>query len=137
MGQIGCEEIKVRLDQLAIEMQENPNDEAYIIFYGGSKYLRYFDDEKKQGFVTKEMPAKRGEAEAHLQNWDYYLTNFRNIEKSRFEIINGGYREKFTVEFWLVPTGAKPPEPSPTLTEKDIKFGKGRPKNVSFQYWNC
>jgi hypothetical protein len=137
MGQIRNAEICSRLDSLAFQLQANPDDRAYIIFYGGRKYLQFFYDRKKQDIVSKEVPAKRGEAQLRLLKWDDYLTFFRKIEKSRFEIINGGYREKFTVEFWLVPKGAKPPIPTPTLTEKDIKFGKGRPKNVIFSQPNC
>jgi hypothetical protein len=43
-------------------------------------------------------------------------------------LIDGGYREEFIQEIWIVPNGAKAPIPTPTLQEKDIKFAKGKPR---------
>jgi len=34
------------------------------------------------------------------------------------------------VEIWIVPKDAEPPKPTPTLTERDIKFRKGKPFSV-------
>jgi hypothetical protein len=42
-----------------------------------------------------------------------------------FEFVVAGFRENFTVEFWIVPNGVTPPEPSPTLTK--MKYRKGIP----------
>lgn len=131
MGQLTCEEIKMNLDLLAIEMQNNPNDKAFIIFYGGRTSLRGKYNEKTRAYEIKKVKAKRNEAVVRLRNWDEYLIR-KGIDKSRFEIINGGYREDFTVEFWLSPKESKPPQPTPTLTEKDIKFGKGKSKAYFF-----
>ena len=33
--------------------------------------------------------------------------------------IDGGYREKYTVEFWIVPKNAEPPAPTPTIDKSE------------------
>ncbi len=42
--------------------------------------------------------------------------------------IEAGFREKLTIEFWLVPLGAEPPKPNPTL--KKMKYQKGKPLDL-------
>jgi hypothetical protein len=60
--------------------------------------------------------------------WIDYLTNSRGIDASTVEVIDGGYREEPAMEFWIAPPGASRPKPTPTLTEKEIKFRKGKVK---------
>ena len=36
----------------------------------------------------------------------------------------------YQVEIWIVPAGAPQPKLTPTQTEKDIKFRKGKPLQV-------
>ena len=49
---------------------------------------------------------------------------FVKMPLDRFKFIDAGFREELTVEFWLVPLGAKPPVPTPTLTK--MKYRKGK-----------
>jgi hypothetical protein len=73
---------------------------------------------------------RRGEAEARVGYWKPYLTNSARIEDSRIVVVNGGYRENLMAELWIVPSGAKLPEPTPTLTERNIRFRRGKIKRI-------
>jgi hypothetical protein len=128
MGQVNCEDAKARLDNWAIELQNNPNTKGYIIFYGGKSYRNYVYNKKAKQYIGVMLSPKHGEAKARIAPWKPYLTINRGIDSSRIEVIDGGYREEPTTELWIVPTGAKPPTPKPTLTEKEIRFRKGRIK---------
>ncbi len=126
MPQINCEDAKARLDNLAIQLQQDPTTKGYIIFYGGKSYHHYVYSKKTKQYVGVQLLPRRGEARARMFPWIDYLTNIRGVDASRVEVIDGGYRENPMMEFWIAPSGAKPPTPTPKLTEKEIKFRKGR-----------
>ena len=96
---------KARLDNLAIELQNDPSTRAYIIAYGGRM--------SPAGQVEKLMRRAR----------DYIVTQ-RGIDASRLEVVNGGFREGDSVELWIVPSGAAPPRPTPTVQAGEIKRRK-------------
>jgi hypothetical protein len=54
-----------------------------------------------------------------------YLVNIRNIAAERVTIVNGGYKELYTMEFWLMQRGAGLPAPYPTGEPKNVRFKKG------------
>ncbi len=58
------------------------------------------------------------------------MTKWRGVPKDRFQLIDGGYDLGYRVEFWVLPIGAEPPKPSPTLERKDVEFRKGKPPKV-------
>lgn len=51
---------------------------------------------------------------------------FQKRGDENFVIRDGGFRERMTVELWLVPEGAQPPELAPTVNAEEVKFRKGR-----------
>ena len=93
---------KARLDNLAVELQNDPSTTAYIIAYAG-------------------RGSRAGEANRLGARALEYLTDQRGIDKSRIVVLNGGYREQDCVELWIVPRGATPPQPRPTVQAGDIK----------------
>src|SRR5438270_4960770 len=93
--QIPCDDVKSRLDNAAVELHKDPTAKLDIIFYGG-----------RDG--TRGLLPKRDEAKARTSWWKLYITKTRDIDDSRVEVIDGGYRPEFTVELWIVPSGAKP-----------------------------
>ena len=97
---------KARLDNLAVELQNDPSTTAYVIGYGGRK-------------------SAVGQADRLLARIRDYLVMQRGMDASRIVIINGGLREEDNVELWLVPRGATPPQPTPTLQEGDLKRPSG------------
>ena len=92
---------KARLDNLAVELQNDPSTRAYILAYGGRM--------SPLGQVEKLMSRSR----------DYLLTQ-RGIDASRITVVNGGFREEDSVELWIVPSGAAAPKPTPTVQAGDV-----------------
>ena len=82
---------KARLDNLAVELQNDPTTRAYILAYGGRM--------SPVGQVEKLMSRAR----------DYLITQ-RGIDASRLAVVNGGFREEDSVELWVVPSGAAAPQ---------------------------
>jgi len=93
---------KARLDNLAVELQNDPTTRAYIIAYGGRT--------SPLAQVERLMTRARD-----------YLTAQRGIDASRLVVVNGGFREKDSVELWIVPSGATPPRPTPTVQAGEVR----------------
>ena len=108
-----CETEMAHLDSYAIQVQNKPKYTAYVIVYGG----RY-------GTARHEMRQRRSRIKR-------YLVKNRGIEPERVRVINGGFREKVTVELWLVEYGGKFPQPTMTISPADVKY-----KRTKFQF-NC
>jgi hypothetical protein len=101
---------KARLDNLAIELQNDPATTTYIIAYGG-------------------RTSRVGQADMLSTRAKEYLTAQRGIDASRIVVLNGGYREEDCVELWLVPSGANPPRPTPTVSPGDVRRPRERGRN--------
>jgi hypothetical protein len=102
-GDIPVGEEKLRLDNIAVELQNDPTSQTCLICYGGRR-------------GGPRAAARRCERAKN------YLISSRGIAVGRVRIIDGGYREGLTVEAWIVPSGAEPPQPSPTVFPR----GRGR-----------
>lgn len=100
---------KARLDNLAVELQNDPSTRAYIIAYGG-------------------RTSPLAQVEVLMSRARDYLTSQRGIDASRFVVVNGGFREADSVELWMVPSGAKPPQATPTVKLSDVKPATARRK---------
>lgn len=84
-----------RLDNLAIELQNNPDTDGYVIVYG------------PEGKVS-------GAGVFRLEVTRDYLVNTRGLDPARVKTFYGGrYKELDEVytELWVIPPGAAPPEP--------------------------
>jgi hypothetical protein len=86
-GNIRFNDEKARLDNYAIQLQNQPGSQGYIVAYGSCA----------------------GEAEARANRAKDYLVNTRGVDASRLMTVDGGCRSDLTVELWVVPTGATPP----------------------------
>jgi hypothetical protein len=106
-GNIRFNDEKARLDNYAIQLQNEPGSQGYIIAYGGRRGVA-------------------GEAQARADRAKNYLVNTRGLEAGRLVTVDGGYREDLTVELWIVPTGANPPSASPTVDASEVKTIKPR-----------
>lgn len=93
---------KARLDNLAVELQNDPSATAYIFAYGG-------------------RTSRTGEADRLIARARDYLVNQRGLDAARVVVVNGGLREENCVELWIVPSGATPPQPRPTLQPSDAR----------------
>ena len=127
-GDICSGDEKARLDNLAIELQNNLEFQVYVIFYGGRCYSSCGYDYPRH----RPRRPRKGEAEARAARIKPYLVNTRGLDPERIFVINGGHRESWTAELWLVPKGAKPPVPTPTVQPEDIKYRTGGPTKREF-----
>ena len=103
---IAYDDDKARLDNFAIELQNNPGTQGYIITYSG-------------------RTSRAGQAERLSERARSYLTQQRGLDPARLQIVNGGYRDVDTYELWLVPQGAQSPQASPTVSPSEARPGSG------------
>jgi hypothetical protein len=89
-GNIRFNDEKARLDNFAIQLQNEPNSQGYYIIYGTCA----------------------GEGQARADRAKDYLVNNRGIDASRIVIVDGGCRADFSVQLWIVPSGAEAPAAS-------------------------
>lgn len=75
---------KARLDNFAVQLQNDPNAKGHIIVFGGNS-------------ADKQKRIKRA--------YDY-LVNSRGVSADRLITKDGGAREQATTELWIVPLGA-------------------------------
>jgi K319-like protein len=86
-GNIRFNDEKARLDNYAIQLQNNPGSTGTIIVYGSCA----------------------GEAQQRGDRAKDYLVNTRGIEAGRITVVDGGCRADLTVQLWVVPQGATAP----------------------------
>jgi hypothetical protein len=94
---------KARLDNFAIQWQQEPETQGYIIAYAGRK-------------------TRDGEALIRADRSKNYLVNERSINSGRIILIDGGHREEFSMELFIAPVGAQPPSPSPTVEPSEVQI---------------
>nr|MBA2503933.1 hypothetical protein [Pyrinomonadaceae bacterium] len=101
-GNIAFNDEKARLDNFAIELQNDPGSAGVVIAYGG-------------------RVGRSGEAQARADRARDYLVNTRGVDPSRITTVDGGFREDLTVELYIVPTGATAPTASPTVDASEVR----------------
>jgi hypothetical protein len=92
IGEIQRDDEKARFDVFAIELQNSPGAQGYIIAYGGRN--------KRSG--TGRQRAERARD---------YLVGTRGIDAGRIVVVDGGARDTGSTQLWIVPPGATPPHP--------------------------
>lgn len=118
-GDICCEDEKARLDNFAVQLRNEPEATAWIVYYGGRQL-------QTCGSKRKRLPL-RGEAQARVARMKPYLVNsWPHLDGKRIVVVNGGYRESFEIELWIVPPGQQPPALTPTVKPAAIRFRSGR-----------
>jgi len=115
---VNCESEMARLDNFAVQLQNDPKSKGAIMFYDGK--------------MAGEKWPKRGEAEARIARIKPYLVQRRGIPADQVIVIHAGYDANFHVQLWVVPPGASLPireSPAP----KEIRFRKGKPNPRDFR----
>lgn len=121
---IDCEDYLGRMDNFYFELQENPTAKGYFLIYEG-KFRKYSDTANKFHYVSPHF----GEGKSYIKSIKRRLM-FRRYSVEKMSFVEAGFREEFTIEFWLVPEGAKPPKPTPTLEK--TKYRKGKPAGFCY-----
>jgi hypothetical protein len=86
-GNIRFNDEKARLDNFAIQLQNEPTATGTIIVYGSCA----------------------GEGQQRGDRAKDYLVNTRGIEAGRITVVDGGCRSELSVQLWIVPSGAAAP----------------------------
>ena len=93
-GDLKFSEERLRLDQFGWRLHNEPGSKGYIIIYDAT-------DTRKSSVRERGERAKK------------YLIKERGIPDTRIVIVNGGRREKRSVELFITPLGASPPTITP------------------------
>jgi hypothetical protein len=104
-GNIRFNDEKARLDNYAIQLQNDPTSSATIIVYGSCE----------------------GEAQQRGDRAKDYLVNTRGIEAGRITVVDGGCSSELKVQLWIVPSGATAPAADTTGAVSPCPPCKKRP----------
>lgn len=104
------------IDRFRVEVFNHKDSKGYIIVYCG-RSCRY------------------GEVEAHLRGIELSL-RFKGVAANTFKVMAGGYKEKTTTEFWLVPANGCPPPLDSTISIREVKF-RSKSKKTVVDYECC
>lgn len=127
-GATNCCDYRARIDNLFVEIDKSYDAKGYVYVYEGNIEQRLYDKNGKY-IETKNVPSEKGSAEELIGYFkDHVLLRRYSPEKIVF--INAGFREKYTVEMWIVPKGVNPPKTTPTLEK--IKQRKTNHKPLGF-----
>lgn len=88
-GDIYLSDLKARLDNLAIQLQQEPTARGFIIIYRS----------------RRDLPGLNARLAGRSKR---YLVYARGIPADRVVTVDGGVAECLTQEFWIVPAGATP-----------------------------
>ncbi len=86
----------------AVNGAQNGNDKILVIGYAGRGSERMY-----AGTALRRMR-------------DHVIKS--GFPAARVSAFDGGFREQPAFEIWIVPEGAEPPKPTPTIDRKDIVF---------------
>jgi hypothetical protein len=111
-GNIRFNDEKARLDNFAIQLQNEPTAQGYIVGYG----------------------ACEGEGQTRANRAKDYLVNTRGIDGGRLVVLDGGCLPDLQVQLWVAPSGAAAPTgdaagviaPCPECKKKPTRRGRGR-----------
>ena len=106
-GNIRFNDEKARLDNYAIQLQNQPGAGGTIIVYGTCA----------------------GEGQQRGDRAKDYLVNTRGIEAGRITVVDGGCSSELKVQLWIVPSGAAAPQVDTTGAISpcpECKRGRGR-----------
>jgi len=120
-GDVCCGEEKARLDNFAVALQNVPEARGFIVFYGGRRQSYPFCHSSR-----KRLP-RRGEAQARAERLKPYLLHgWSTLDPRRVVVIDGGYRETWSAELWIMPKGGTAPKPTPTVRIENMRFRRGK-----------
>ena len=90
IGDVRFNDEKARLDNFAIQLQNEPGSVGYILVYPGRR-------------------SRPGDAQRRADRAKDYLVSTRGLSPTRLATLVGGQRDALTIQLWVVPAGAEPP----------------------------
>lgn len=94
-GDIYWSDLIARLDNFAVELQNNPTARGHMIYYRSRRDL--------PGLSSRNAGIARN-----------YMLNSRGVDSAQLTVVDGGARDCIGGELWVVPAGAAAPTPSNT-----------------------
>ena len=107
-GYILYSDLSARMDGYFIQLNNDPSASGYVVIYASRA-----GGKKDAAKVIRNIKM---------------AVRFRRYDESRVKVVDGGFREEMTVEFYLVPAGVEPPKPTPTLNSDFVIEPPARPK---------
>jgi hypothetical protein len=126
-GFVPCGHLMAIADNAHYEWTKSPSAKIYLIYYEGKHYTQNIWNKKLQESQLKSFQPIKGDAVNRAKELGIYLRT-RDFNINNIVLLDGGYREEFIIEIWIVPDTATPPTPKPTIAEKDVTFRKGNPR---------
>lgn len=112
-GKIPFEDAAARLDNFVIQLlnlnQGTPRYRGFIIVYAGRS-------------------AYDKEAQSVTECYKNYLVKVREADLETIVAVDGGYRDAFIVELYIMPNDAYPPMLLPTVSPRKVEILEGGPK---------
>ena len=102
-GDLSSDDEAARLDLFAARLFNQAKLRGQIVAYSGPRMLR-------------------GDYLRRIYGIHKYLTYSRGIEANRIAVVDAGYKEQFSTELWLLPEGAHPPTPVPTIPQPSVSI---------------
>jgi len=106
---------QARLDNFSIWLRDQPQMKGYILVY-----------------ASEDIRSRK--AGIRAQRAKDYLVKLRGMDPRRIDIIDGGYREQFKIELYILPREVGPPTPYPTVVPSErqmIRAGKAKNGRIS------
>lgn len=103
-----------------VETEEPKIDELSELYWGFSNYFgdALESDQNLRGTVIYYADGEEYDLKKSHELMKEFLENYKkrnNIDLERIRLIYGGYRNKPEIEYWIVPKGAKQPQPKPEV----------------------
>jgi hypothetical protein len=109
-GKIPFEDAEARLDNFMVELETvnegSPHYQGFIIVYAGRS-------------------AHAAEAATTAECSKNYLMKARKADSGTIIAVDGGFRDEFTVELYIMPIDAYPPRLMPTVSPKKVEILPG------------
>lgn len=109
-GHLTCKEELARLDNYSTALRKSAGALAVVVVYGGRR-------DTKQGEVNARLFAIRDRLQKHGA-----------VDSKRIITLNGGFREKLSIQLWMIPIFARDSAhylAVPTVEAKDVRLKKG------------
>lgn len=124
----GCENYISRIRYFFGQLKNYPNANGYVFVYTGRLKDSVYDKNGK--FWRDEFTLPRKGAAKEVIDLFKTQVEFTNFTSDKIIFIEAGFREKFTVESWIVPDKAVPPKPTPTAEKIKQRKARHLPKGL-------
>jgi hypothetical protein len=128
-GWIPCAYFNALMVSVYKDHKKSPEADIHVIYYEGKSEEVFVTNKKMNAEEKKLVRPRRGNALNRAREVPLFLEALK-IPREKVVLIDGGFRENFEIEVWIVPKNGFPPQPIPTVAAKDVKFQNGKPLAV-------